>query len=137
SPDGKSLLVRNDTALEVMDLIGKVTAQIARAGNVWEGHFSPDGKTIAFSSDETGRAEVYVQPLAGGMATLVSVNGGRWPNWSSDGRRIVFMTPNGKVQEVPLDAKGQIGVPRTLFTVQSWRRSTFDDRGVGFLVVGD
>jgi Tol biopolymer transport system component len=120
-----------------LDLNGNVRARIARAGTIWDGRFSPDGKSVAFSSDETGRNEIYVQPLAGGMAPRVSLEGGRWPNWISDGRRIVFMTPNGKVQEATLDANGQIGARRTLFTVQSWRRSTFDDRGVGFLVVGD
>ena len=67
SPDGASLLVRNDTALEIMTLNGVVTSRITRPGTIWEAHFSPDGKRIAYSSDETGRAEVYVQPVAGGL----------------------------------------------------------------------
>jgi Tol biopolymer transport system component len=116
---------------------GEVTARIARAGNVWDGHFSPDGKRIAYSSDETGRTEVYVQPLEGGMPTRLSAEGGRWPAWMSDGRRVVFMTPSGKVQEVTLSGPTESTAPRTLFTVQNWRRSTFDDRGVGFALVGD
>jgi hypothetical protein len=136
SSDGASLLVRDDTALEVMTLDGVVTARITRPGTIWDAHFSPDGKRIAFSSDETGRAEVYVQPVAGGLPVPLSSEGGRWPAWMSDGRRVVFMTPAGKVQEVTVSDASQT-TPRTLFTVQSWRRSTFDDRGVGLAVVGD
>ncbi len=136
SPDGASLLVRNDTALEIMTLNGVVTSRITRPGTIWEAHFSPDGKRIAYSSDETGRAEVYVQPVVGGLPTRLSREGGRWPAWMSDGRRVVFMTPGGKVQEVTVGGPSPTA-PRTLFTVQSWRRSTFDDRGVGFAVVGD
>jgi serine/threonine-protein kinase len=136
SPDGASLLVRNDTALEIMTLNGVVTSRITRPGTIWEAHFSPDGKRIAYSSDETGRAEVYVQPVAGGLPTPLSREGGRWPAWMSDGRRVVFMTPGGKVQEVTVGDPSPTA-PRTLLTVQSWRRSTFDDRGVGFAVVGD
>ena len=137
SPDGNSLLVRTDTALAIMTMKGEVTTRIARAGNVWDGHFSPDGKRIAYSSDETGRTEVYVRPLEGGMPTRLSAEGGRWPAWMSDGRRVVFMTPSGKVQEVTLSGSTESTAPRTLFTVQNWRRSTFDDRGVGFALVGD
>ncbi len=137
SRDGTKLLVRNDTALDVMTLNGEVTTRIARPGTVWDGHLSPDGKSVAFSSDETGRAEVYVQPIAGGLPERLSLEGGRWPAWLSDGRRVVFMTPNGKVQEVTMSGASASGAARTLFTVQGWRRSTFDDHGVGFAMVGD
>ncbi len=137
SQDGAKLLVRSDTALEVMTPTGEVTARIARPGVVWEGHFSPDGKSVVFSSDETGRAEVYVQPIDGGPPVRVSLEGGRWPAWLSDGRRIVFMSPIGRVQEVTMSGVSPNGAPRTLFTVLNWRRSTFDDRGVGLAVVGD
>ncbi len=137
SRDGSRLLVRNDTALEVMTLDGKVTNRIARPGIVWEGHFSPDGKSVVFSSDETGRSEVYAAPIAGGLPARLSLEGGRWPAWTSDGKRVVFMTPTGKVQEVAMRGNSPSGTPRTLFTVENWRRSTFDDRGVGFAMVGD
>jgi len=137
SEDGTKLLIKSDTALDVITLDGKVTAHIARPGAIWEGHFSPDAKSIAFSSDETGRAEVYVMPIAGGVPTRVSLDGGRWPAWTADGRRIVFMSPSGKVQEVTMNGGSPSGAPRTLFTAQNWRRSTFDDRGVGFAVVGN
>jgi eukaryotic-like serine/threonine-protein kinase len=137
SQDGTKLLIKSDTALEVMSLDGKVTAQIARPGTIWEGHFSQDAKSVVFSSDETGRAEVYVMAIAGGVPTRISLDGGRWPAWTADGRRIVFMSPVGKVQEVTMNGGSPSGAPRTLFIAQNWRRSTFDDRGVGFAVVGN
>jgi len=137
SQDGTKLLIKSDTALDVMTLDGKVTAHIARPGAIWEGHFSQDAKSVVFSSDETGRAEVYVMAIAGGVPTRVSLEGGRWPAWTADGRRIVFMSPVGKVQEVTMNGGSPSGAPRTLFTAQNWRRSTFDDRGVGFAMVGN
>ena len=82
-------------------------------------------------------AEVYVMAIAGGVPTRISLDGGRWPAWTADGRRIVFMSPTGKVQEVTMNGESPSSAPRTLFTAQNWRRSTFDDRGVGFAVVGN
>jgi len=137
SGDGTKLLIKSDTALDVMTLDGKRTTHIARPGAIYEGHFSPDAKSIVFSSDETGRAEVYVMPIAGGVPTRVSLDGGRWPAWTADGRQIVFMSPTGKVMGVTTNNGLPSGAPRTIVTAQNWRRSTFDDRGVGFAVVGN
>ncbi|MDH3206038.1 MAG: protein kinase [Gemmatimonadota bacterium] len=54
--------------------------------------FSPDGRWLAYVSDQTGRSEVYVRPYPGpGAATLVSVEGGFAPTWSPDGRRLFFL----------------------------------------------
>ncbi|MDZ4797167.1 MAG: hypothetical protein SGI92_03315, partial [Bryobacteraceae bacterium] len=47
-----------------------------------------------------------------------------------------FMTPNGRVQEIDIDGSAN-ATPRTRFSVPTWRRSTFDDGGSGFAVVGD
>ncbi len=137
SPDGTHLLVRNDTALDIVTLAGSIVSRISRPGAVWEGRFSPDGRSIAYSSDETGRAEVYVQSLSGGVPTRLSLEGGRWPSWTSDGRHVVYMTPIGRVQEASLSGASAGGTVRTLFSVQGWRRSTFDDHGIGFAMMGD
>ena len=137
SQDGRHLLVRRDTSLRIepLDGVGQ-PREIVRPGRIWEGRFSPDGGSIAYSSDETGRAEVYIQSLSAGAPVRVSVDGGRWPAWSLGGNRLSFITPNGRVQQVDIRA-GALGTPRTLFSVSTWRRSTFDDRGTGFAVVGD
>jgi hypothetical protein len=53
---------------------------------------SPDGKWIAYSSNETGRSEVYVRPYPEGSGRIqVSVNGGVYPRWRRDGRELYFM----------------------------------------------
>ena len=67
-----------------------------------EGHpqLSPDGRRLAFSSDRTGKVEVYVQPMAGvaggpavGLvaATQISTEGGGSPRWSPDGRTVYYI----------------------------------------------
>jgi eukaryotic-like serine/threonine-protein kinase len=56
--------------------------------------FSPDGRWMLYTSDESGRQEVYVRPHPGpGSATQVSAQGGVEPVWSRDGRRIYFGQP--------------------------------------------
>jgi len=55
------------------------------------GRFSPDGRFIAYTSDESGRSEVYVRPFPGpGARVQLSVDGGSRPIWSADGSRIYF-----------------------------------------------
>jgi Tol biopolymer transport system component len=133
--DGLSLLVRDEDVLRILrfDGLGAI-GEIARPGRVWEGRFAPDGRSIAYSSDETGRAEIYVQSLPSGIPRRISAGGGRWPAWTHGGTRLVFMAPDGRVQEAdPITG----GAPRTLFTVQNWRRTTFDDNGTGLGVIGN
>src|SRR5947199_680990 len=52
--------------------------------------FSPDGASIAYDSDETGRREIYVRRLDASARTQVSTAGGERASWSADGRSIVF-----------------------------------------------
>jgi serine/threonine-protein kinase len=53
--------------------------------------FSPDGKWLAYTSGESGRAEVYVQRFPGpGEKIQVSTDGGIYPVWSRDGRRLIY-----------------------------------------------
>jgi hypothetical protein len=138
SDDGRRMLVRRDTVLRVLALDGAAPpVEIARPGQIWEGRFAPGGRSIAYSSDETGRAEVYVQTLPSGQPVRVSSDGGRWPAFTLGGRRLTWLAPDGRVQTSDLAVGGAVGAPRTLFTIASWRRSTFDDRGTGLAIVGD
>jgi serine/threonine-protein kinase len=53
--------------------------------------FSPDGRWLAYTSDESGRAEVYVRPFQReGSVVQISTQGGRAPAWSHDGAEIVY-----------------------------------------------
>jgi Tol biopolymer transport system component len=59
--------------------------------NEWGGRFSPDGKFMAYSSDESGELEIYVQPYPGpGTKVQVSIAGGEEVVWSRDGRRLFY-----------------------------------------------
>ncbi len=69
--------------------------------------FSPDGRWLAYSSNESGVAEVYVRPFPGpGARSPVSTGGGRFPVWSRDGRELLFETSEQRVMAVSYTAKG-------------------------------
>lgn len=56
--------------------------------------FSPDGKSVAYVSDRSGRDEVYVAPYPDGPAAhewKVTIDGGARPRWSGDGRYLFYM----------------------------------------------
>ena len=86
------------------------------------GQFSPDGKWIAYSSDESGRREVYVQgfapdhiPAAGVGKWQISTAGGDKPRWRRDGRELYYIAPDRKMMAVPVKTdptfEPGIGVP--------------------------
>jgi Tol biopolymer transport system component len=57
---------------------------------------SPDEKWLAFTSEETGKQEVYVSPLSGdGFKVQVSVDGGSEPVWAPSGRELFYRRPTG------------------------------------------
>ena len=71
--------------------------------NVGAPRFSPDGRWLAFESDETGQREVYVQPYPGpGPRLRLSTAGGRTPMFTNNGRTLVYWTRD-VLEEVDLD----------------------------------
>ena len=82
--------------------------------------FSPDGRWLAYVSDESGRWEVSVQPYPGpGAVTQISTDGGFEPVWSPDGREIYYRRESGgqvmAVSFVPDEPSPRVGKPRLLF----------------------
>jgi len=70
---------------------GKATPFLITPFNKSQGRFSPNGRFMAYSSDESGRREIYVQPFPGpGEKVTISTNGGSYPVWSRDGRELFF-----------------------------------------------
>jgi Tol biopolymer transport system component len=72
-------------------------------------NFSPDTKWIVYSSDESGRREVYVQgfvpdhvPAAGVGKWQISTAGGDKPRWRRDGKELYYIAPDGKMMAVPI-----------------------------------
>jgi len=115
-----------------------------------QGQLSPDGRWLAYYSNETGRAEVYVREFPSGQGfAKVSVNGGSEPRWSKTGTELYFVHagPNDKemmVAAVQPDGRGgiKVAIPMVLFEFQatsivqeqnSWLYSPHPD-GQRFLV---
>lgn len=88
------------------------------AFNQGQGQFSPDGHFVAYTSDESGRVEVYVQrfPLSS-EKWQISTGGGLQPLWRGDGKELFFITEDKKLMAVDLktDGKFESGIPRELF----------------------
>ncbi len=83
-----------------------------------DGAFSPDGRWIAYVSDESGNDEVYVQPFpATGAKWRVSRDGGRWPAWRRDGKEIYWLDASAALQAAAANAgiPFQVGAPQRLF----------------------
>jgi hypothetical protein len=71
---------------------------------------SPDGKWLAYQSNETGPAEVYVRPIPGPGARIpVSVGGGILPRWSPDGHTLYYRSPT-HIMAARLATQGQLDV---------------------------
>jgi Tol biopolymer transport system component len=80
--------------------------------------FSPDGRWVAYQSNESGRFEIYVRAFrAPGGQTVVSTGGGVYPRWSHDGKELYYIAPDARLMAVSIRAKTTIeaGLPTALF----------------------
>src|SRR6266851_4183093 len=107
--------------------------------------FSPDGKWLAFTSDESGRPEVYIQafqttesPSVVGERYLVSRDGALALRWRRDGRELFYLGFDGRVQAVPvkLSPKPEFGPATPLFTISTEARAAIHSV-LGFDVSAD
>jgi hypothetical protein len=96
---------------------------VATAANERYAQFSPDGRWIAFQSDESNQFEIYVQPfLRPGGKLLISTAGGTQPRWNRNGNELFYLGLDQRLMAVPieLDAKHpngvKMGAPAALFT---------------------
>ena len=81
--------------------------------------FSPDGRYVAYSLDQSGRDEVHVTAFPDrGRRWQVSPEGGLAPDWQRDGKRLHYRSPGGTFHAVEVDTRGEeirIGETRSLF----------------------
>ncbi len=101
--------------------------------------FSPDSRFIAFVSEESGRAEVYVAPVADPSSKRrISPAGGTRPRWTRSGRELIYQTLDDLLMAVPvtLGPTIQSGVPDALFRVESFQTFNYEVTadGTRFLV---
>ena len=87
------------------------------------GRIAPTGDWLAYSSNETGRLEVYVDRFPTlGDKRIVSADGGGWPRWSRAGSELFFVTPDGGLMAAPVRRTGsplEIASPRALFALNA------------------
>jgi hypothetical protein len=97
-----------------------------------EAQFSPDGRWIAFSSNESGPFQTYVAPFpAGDRKWLVSEGAGSWPRWRGDGRELFYLARDNRTfMAVPVDTRAgefAAGTPVRLFEIPvAATRSPYD-----------
>jgi dipeptidyl aminopeptidase/acylaminoacyl peptidase len=86
--------------------------------NELEGRFSPDGRLIAYISDESGRDEIYVQAFPQAVERWqVSTGGGDFPQWRRDGKELFYLSPDNQLMSVVVETRPvfAFSVPRPLF----------------------
>jgi serine/threonine-protein kinase len=125
SHDGASLLVTQEAESSARDVwlvpaAGGEARPLLRAPfEECNPRFSPDGGWLAYSSDESGRFEVYVLRMPGlDRRVQVSVGGGDRPVWNASGREIVYRAADGQVTSVRFSGEAdgpRVGRPQALF----------------------
>jgi Tol biopolymer transport system component len=84
--------------------------------------FSPDGRFVVYTSNESGAYEVYVQPKERERKWQLSIAGGFWPRWRRDGKEIYYFQRPGQLLTIPVAAASKTfatGDPLHLFDLST------------------
>ena len=112
SPDGRHLVMEftDENGVNVLAFSleeGKEQILMETPATERSPILSPDGRWLSYTSDESGRSETYVRPFfRRGGKWQVSTQGGSYPRWSPDGRKIFYRT-QGSLMEVDIDMRGE------------------------------
>ena len=91
--------------------------------------FSPDGRWVAYRSNESGRTEIYVSPFPGpGGRRQISTSGGDWPRWRGDGGEIFYLAPDDRLMAASVNGRGatfEVGAANPLFETRKGGRGHF------------
>ncbi|MGH9254647.1 MAG: TolB family protein [Vicinamibacterales bacterium] len=136
SADGRFLLYfsidpQTNSDLWVVPMVGDRTPSVVLKTPFREnqGAFSPDGRWVAYHSNESGRIEIYVRPFVppGAADTVARVAGGQWqastaggimPLWRPDSKELYYLNPAGAMMAAPITVTGatlEPGAPMVLF----------------------
>ena len=149
SPDGRVLLYvtpnnpKTGADIRTVSLAGDrhpvpfvETGFLERAGQ-----FSPDGRWVAYQSNETGPYEIYVRRFPdSGAQQQVSTSGGIQARWRSDGQELYFIAPDGRLMAAPIKMNGaalEPGAPVALFKTRIWGGGTNAAQGPQYDVSAD
>jgi eukaryotic-like serine/threonine-protein kinase len=126
SHDGSTLMVTEYASgagdVKAVSMLSghRVTPIVTSSFNDQQGHLSPDGHLLAYTSNESGRNEVYVRDFPGpGGKWQVSTSGGGQPQWREDGRELSYFASDGHMMAVPVAVTPtfQAGIPAALFQI--------------------
>jgi len=134
TPDGRWLLVTTgvypftdtaDTQWLALDGSRRLIPLLQTPALEVDGRLSPDGRWLAYRSNESGIDQIYVIAAAregagaAGAKWQISVDGGRYPVWSRDGREILYLEPSLNLSRVSVEPDGAVGLrfgkPEALF----------------------
>jgi Tol biopolymer transport system component len=129
SPDGRYLIYAQVYPGAGSDLFALPIGQSgAQPLPLWQtpatsgqGEFSPDGRWVAVTSNESGQSEIYVIPFPpNGGKWGVSVGGGVMPRWRHDGKELFYISPDWKMMAVDVDTHPifHSGTPHALFDTE-------------------
>jgi Tol biopolymer transport system component len=116
--DGKYLLYTtqspaNDVMAFVVGGEGKAMPILRSTAADSQGQLSPDGRFLAFTSNEAGLDEVYIESFpASTSPRRVSPNGGTYPRWSRKGDELYFRSLDGLLMAAPVQLIGTSAIPR-------------------------
>ena len=127
SNDGRFILFNRPNPkgcdIWILDVQKAEAAPLLSGGWFEDGRVSPDGKWVAFSSDESGKSEIYVQsfPVVGGRSVVSSdaaPGSAKSPTWRPDGHEL-FYVRGSEIVAVPVTTDGSFsfGTPTVLFSV--------------------
>ncbi|HQR67799.1 MAG TPA: protein kinase [Thermoanaerobaculia bacterium] len=123
--DGRALLVESQNPRSQMDLwllpLGgdrRPVPLLTSPANEAHSALSPDGRYFSYTSDETGRSEIYVQSFPpGGGKWQVSAGGGDQALWRRDGKELFYLAADGRLMAVPVSTSPSFsaGAAQALF----------------------
>jgi serine/threonine-protein kinase len=122
TPDGTALVFSEytptagwDQMLLTLTRPRRVTPLLSTRFNERGGKVSPDGRWLAYSSDSSGRYEIYVRPFprVESGQSQVTTAGGTQPRWARSGNELFYAAPDGALMVVPVEARGDRWNQRT------------------------
>ena len=141
SPDGRYIIflrrgVKTRLDMYALSMTGerKETLLLNSAADEQNPQLSPDGKWLAYASDETGTYEIYVQSFDDGKLgsdrKRVSTTGGKFPVWRRDGTELFFVAQDGQLMASSVKTSGtefEFSTPKSLFKTRMLSQINFHE----------
>jgi Tol biopolymer transport system component len=123
SPDGRIIIFSapapasgNDLWLLSLSGDERPAKFISSTAEEMHGNFSPDGHMVAYTSNESGKFDIYVETFPrSDRRAKISTSGGYEPRWRADGGEIYYLSEDRKLMSVSVSAGPSFGLPKPLF----------------------